>query len=159
MIRNRIPSVCLYFCSKEWNSELFSLQRNGSERNSESCFYLCPTVHNSEHFSPLRNGSERNSESFLFCGIAGIPPEQTNCSVYSIFRGIIFCQKFPTIWGSWGRRRYLTEDRYIELKMPPASIGDMGQIWCAFKFQIKFRGFKFLFCAPLLMAQGASLRH
>jgi hypothetical protein len=25
-----------YFCSTEWNSELFSLPRNGSERNSES---------------------------------------------------------------------------------------------------------------------------
>jgi hypothetical protein len=41
-------------------------------------------------FSPLRNDSERNSESFLFCGTAGIPPEQTNCSVYSVFRGIFF---------------------------------------------------------------------
>jgi hypothetical protein len=45
---------------------------------------------NSEHFSPLRNGSERNSESFLFRGTAGMPPEQSNCSVYSVFRGIIF---------------------------------------------------------------------
>ncbi len=34
--------------------------------------------------------SERNSESFLFRGTAGIPPEQTNCSVYSVFRGVIF---------------------------------------------------------------------
>ncbi len=33
--------------------------------------------------------SERNSVSFLFPGTAGIPPEQTNCSVYSVFRGII----------------------------------------------------------------------
>ena len=47
-------------------------------------------VQNSEHFSPLRNGSKRNSESFLFRGTAGIPPEQSNCSVYSVFHGIIF---------------------------------------------------------------------
>ncbi len=47
-------------------------------------------VKNSEHFSPLLNGSERNYENILFRGTAGIPPEQTNCSVYSVFRGIIF---------------------------------------------------------------------
>jgi hypothetical protein len=41
-------------------------------------------------FSVPRNGSERDSESFLFHGTAGIPPEQTNCSVYSVFRGQIF---------------------------------------------------------------------
>jgi hypothetical protein len=83
MVRNRIPSVCSYFCSTERNSELFSLPQNGSEQNSE-------------HFSPLRNGSERNSVNFLFRGTDGIPPEQTNCSVYSVFREIIFCRKLPT---------------------------------------------------------------
>ncbi len=36
MVWNRFPSVCFYFCSTERNSELFSLQRNGSEQNSES---------------------------------------------------------------------------------------------------------------------------
>ncbi len=35
MIRNTVPSVCLYFCSTEQNSELFSFPRNGSEWNSE----------------------------------------------------------------------------------------------------------------------------
>jgi hypothetical protein len=34
---------------------------------------------------PLRNGSARNSESFQFCRTARIPPEQTFCSVYSVF--------------------------------------------------------------------------
>jgi hypothetical protein len=47
-------------------------------------------VQNSEHFCPLRNGSEWNSENFLFRGTDGIPPEQTHCSIYSVFRGIIF---------------------------------------------------------------------
>jgi hypothetical protein len=35
-VRNGIPRVCFYFCSKERNSELFSLPRKGSERNSVS---------------------------------------------------------------------------------------------------------------------------
>jgi hypothetical protein len=92
------------FFSAERNSEHFSPLWNTSERNSVSflfrgmihnkiprvCFYLCSMVQNSEHFPPLRNGSERNSESFLLRGTAGIPPEQTNCSVYSVFREIIF---------------------------------------------------------------------
>jgi len=34
-VRNRIMGVCFYFCSSERNSELFSLPRKGSERNSE----------------------------------------------------------------------------------------------------------------------------
>jgi hypothetical protein len=55
---------------------------------------FCSLVQNYEHFSPLRNGSERNSASFLFRGTAGIPPEQTICSV---FRGIIFCRKSQTL--------------------------------------------------------------
>jgi hypothetical protein len=75
IVLSRIPSVCFYFCSTERNSELFSLPRNGSERNSESLLLFCCIVHNSEHFSPLRNCSERNFESFLFRGTAGIPPE------------------------------------------------------------------------------------
>ena len=75
MVRNGIPRVCFYICSTERNSELFSLPRNGSERNSESLLLFCCIVHNSEHFSPLRNCSERNFESFLFRGTAGIPPE------------------------------------------------------------------------------------
>jgi hypothetical protein len=60
---NVFSKVCLYFCSMEWNSE---------------------------HFYLPRNGSERNLESFLFSGTAGIPSELTICSVYSVFRGIIF---------------------------------------------------------------------
>jgi hypothetical protein len=104
MLRNRIPGVCFYVFSTEWNSEHFSPLRNGSERNSESflfrelvqkriprvCFYFCTVVQSSEHSSPLQNGSGRNSESFLFRGTAGIPPEQTNCSVYSVLHGIVF---------------------------------------------------------------------
>ncbi len=79
------------FCS---NSELFSLPRNGSERNSKVCFYFYSTERNwnFELISLPRNDSKRNSESsflFLFRGTAGIPPKQTNRSVCYVFRGII----------------------------------------------------------------------
>ncbi len=70
MLRNKILKVCFYYCSTERNSELFSLQRNGSERNSES---------------------------FLFRGTAEIPSELTICFVYSVVRGIVFCRKFPSL--------------------------------------------------------------
>ncbi len=43
--------------------------------------------------------------------------------------------------------------------MSPASSGDVDRIRCAFDFQIMFRGFFFLFGAPLLMAEGASVLH
>jgi hypothetical protein len=77
MLRNGIPSWFL-FRVMVWNII------------PSVCFYFCFTVQNSKHFSPLRSGSERNSDSFLFRGTAGIPPEQTGCSVNSVFRGIYF---------------------------------------------------------------------
>jgi hypothetical protein len=85
--------LAAFFCPRhasERNSELVSLPRNGLERNSESLLLFL--FHGTEFlaFSPLWNDSERNSEIFLFRGTAGIPPEQTNYSVYSVFLGIIF---------------------------------------------------------------------
>jgi hypothetical protein len=97
IFRKGIPRVCFYFCSTEQNSEFFlfcGMVQNGIPR---VFFYLCSMLQNSEHFSPLRKGSEQNSESFLFRGTHGIPPEQTNCSVYSVFRRIIFGRKLPTL--------------------------------------------------------------
>ncbi len=97
------------------------LPRNGSERNSDSLFLFlfhgtefrvvfsseegfgtefqeyASTERNSELFSLSWKGSERNSERFLFRGTAGIPSEMNICSVSSVFRGIIFCRKFPTL--------------------------------------------------------------
>jgi hypothetical protein len=94
MVRNRIPSVCLYFCSTERNSELFSLPRNGSDRNSERNLIL---FHGKEFraFFSSAEVSERNSENFLFRGKAGIPPEQTNCSVFrgKIFLSLCICKR------------------------------------------------------------------
>jgi hypothetical protein len=106
-----------------FSSELFSLPRNGSERHSESFFLFL--FHGMEFrvvfssaewfgtefrefasiFVPrnaiqscfLFRGRARNgnSESFLFRGTAGIPSEITICSVYSVFRGIIFLSEIP----------------------------------------------------------------
>jgi hypothetical protein len=70
---------------------LFSLPRNGSVRNSD-CLHLI-LFYGKEFrafFSSVERFAERNSEDFLFRGTAGIPPKQTNSSVYSVFRGIIF---------------------------------------------------------------------
>jgi hypothetical protein len=65
MLRNGIPRVCLYFCSTEWNSELFSLPRNDWNGIPNVCIYFCLTERNSELFSLPRNGLELNSERLL----------------------------------------------------------------------------------------------
>jgi hypothetical protein len=103
MLRNGIRRIGLYFLSMERTFEHFSPLRNDSERNSKSFlfhgmaqngiprvfFYFCSMIQYSEHFSPLRNSLELNSKGFLFHGTDRIPQEQTNCSVYSVFCGII----------------------------------------------------------------------
>ncbi len=124
MVRNGIPRVCFYFCSTEWNSELFSFpqkdsernsdnlllfftelnsklfsvrQKGGSERNYESVLLFFSMERNSELFSLPRKGSERNSKSFLSRGTAGIPLKMTICSVYFVFRGLIFLSEIPNL--------------------------------------------------------------
>ncbi len=124
MVRNGIPKVCLYFCSMERNSELFSLPLKGLEGNSESLLlFLCHGMEFRVVFSSAerfgREFREFNSifgprngipsvfssaegfgtefREFLFHGTAGIPSEITICSVYTVFRGIIFCRKFPNL--------------------------------------------------------------
>ncbi len=68
------------------------------EQNFESLLLVfCSTAQNSEHFSLPENCSERNFESFLFRGTAGMPPEQTKCSVYSVFHGIIFLSEIANL--------------------------------------------------------------
>ncbi len=81
--RNEIPS-CFLFHWRVWKGI------------SKIWFYFCSTERNSELFSLLLKGSERNSENFLFRGTAGIPSEISICSVYSVFRGIIFLSEIPS---------------------------------------------------------------
>ncbi len=79
MVRNGIPSDCFYFCSTERNSELFLFCREWFRTEFRefasifvpryrvpSIFLLCGMV---------RNGIPR----VLFCGTAGILPEQNYC--------------------------------------------------------------------------------
>jgi hypothetical protein len=95
MVRNRILRVCFYFCSAERNSELFSLPRKGSERNSESKLLLL--FHGTEFRVVFSSAEGFGTEfrRFLFRGTAGIPSEISICSVYSVFRGIIFLSEIP----------------------------------------------------------------
>jgi hypothetical protein len=86
--RNGIPS-CFLLRGRVWN---------GIPR---VCFYFCSTEQNSELFPLLRKSSERNSERFLFRGTAGIPSEIPLCSVYSVFRGIIFLSEIPNPTTAW----------------------------------------------------------
>jgi hypothetical protein len=83
VLQNRIPFI---FSSAE-----------DSEPNSESSFYFWSTERNSELFTLPRKGSERNSESCLFCGTAGIPSEITFVPAIPSSVELFFCQKFPTL--------------------------------------------------------------
>jgi hypothetical protein len=87
---NIIDSIFHLRHTSERNSELFSLPRNGSDQNFD-CLHLI--LFYSKEFRAIFSSVERfgtEFREFLFRGKAGITPEQTNCSVYSVFRGIIF---------------------------------------------------------------------
>ncbi len=90
MVRNRIPSVCFYFCSMERNSELFSLLWNGSEWNSDSLLLFL--FHGTEFRAFLSSAERFGTEVREF----SVPRNSRNsagtnqCSLYSVFRWIIF---------------------------------------------------------------------
>jgi hypothetical protein len=59
-------------------------------------------------------GFRTEFRDFLFRGTAGIPSEITICSVYSIFRGIIFLSEIPNRTPDrGGRRGPLTEEGFL----------------------------------------------
>jgi hypothetical protein len=58
-------------CGREFQVVFSSSERFGKE--FREFVYFCSTARNSELFSLPRKGSERNSESLLFRGTAGIP--------------------------------------------------------------------------------------
>ena len=97
MVRNGIPRIYIYFGSTERNSELFFLPEKGSEQNYGRLFLFL--VHGTEFRVFFSSAEEFGTEfrDFLFRGTTGIPSEITICSVYSVFRGIIFCRKFPPL--------------------------------------------------------------
>ncbi len=95
LVRNGIPRFCIYFGSTERNSELCSLPQKGSEQNNGILllFLFYETEFRVVFSSAEGLGTE--FRDFLFRGTTGIPPEITICSVYSVFRGIIFLSEIP----------------------------------------------------------------
>jgi hypothetical protein len=125
MLQNGIPRVCLSFCSAEKNSELFSLLLKDSEQNPKSLllFLLYRT-----EFRAFFSSADFQESASIFVPLYRVPsifffhgmvwnripidfcstdqPEfnrnsagtNQNCFVYSVFRGIIFCRKFPTLF-------------------------------------------------------------
>ncbi len=104
--RNGIPS-CFLFRRLDRNRilEHFSLPGMVRKRIPRVCFYFCSTAQNSVYFYLPHNGLEWNSESFLFRGTAEILQEQTNCCVFSVIHGMIFCRKLPTLLAKGGKWR------------------------------------------------------
>ncbi len=83
------------FCCTERNSELCSLLWNGSERNSENLHLFW--FHRTEFRVVISSAEGFGTEfrDFLFHATTGIPWEITICSVYSVFRRIIFWSEIP----------------------------------------------------------------
>jgi hypothetical protein len=75
MVWKEIPRVCFCFCSSERNSELFSLPRKGSDRNSESTLLFL--FHGKEFrvvFSSAEGfGTEFRDYASIFVPRNGIP--------------------------------------------------------------------------------------
>ncbi len=85
-----------YYGSTEWNSELCLFRsRVRSEQNYGSLLLFL--FHGTEFRVILSSaeGFATEFRDFLFRGTTGIPSEITICSVYSVFRGIIFLSEIP----------------------------------------------------------------
>jgi hypothetical protein len=71
------------------------LPQNGSEQNYGSLLLF---LVNGTEFRVVFSSAEgfgTDFRDFLFRGTTGIPSEITICSVYSVFRGIIFLSEIP----------------------------------------------------------------
>ncbi len=112
MVRNGIPRICFYFFSTDRNSEslllflfngtefrvVFSSAEGFGREILESATILVPRNGIPSCF--IFRGRVRNGipSCFLFRGTAGIPSEIIICSVYSVFRGIMFLSEIPNSW-------------------------------------------------------------
>jgi hypothetical protein len=95
MVRNGIPTVCFYIFSTERNPSCFLFRWRIRKGILRIFFYFC---FNGKEFRVVFSSAEvfgREFRGFLFRGTAGIPSEITICSVYSVFRGIIFLSEIP----------------------------------------------------------------
>jgi hypothetical protein len=92
LVRNRIPKFASIFVTQNRISSIFLFLGMVRNRIPRVCFYFCSTAQNYVHF-------------YLFRGTAEILKEQTNCCVYSVFHGMIFCRKLPTLLAKGGKWR------------------------------------------------------
>ena len=120
--RNGIPSCFFFRCSV----------RKGIQRD---IFYF---LLNGTEFRVLFSSAEgfgTEFRDFLFRGTAGIPSEITLCSVYSVFRGIIFMSEIPNpSYNSVGPANTgTTKDVYRRLcSTPDAAPKEGGRAHCEF---------------------------
>jgi hypothetical protein len=98
MVWSGFSSVFSSKNDSEQNSEVFSSE-NGLKRNSKVLSFKNGFEQNSKGFSLQRNGSERNSEVFLFRETGRIPPELPSVLSCFVFRGIIYLSEngYPTV--------------------------------------------------------------
>ncbi len=80
-----------------WLQSCFLFGGMVQNRISRVCFYFYSTIWNSKHFSLPRNGSEQDFERFCSAEQPEFRRKKTICFVYSIFPGIIFFWKLPTL--------------------------------------------------------------
>ena len=97
MVRNGIPGVCfstpVTHLIQKWRKIL--LPQKGSEQNyGRLLLFLSHGTEFRVVFSSAE-GFGTEFRDFLFRGTTGIPSEITFCSVYSVFRGIIFLPEIP----------------------------------------------------------------
>ncbi len=78
----KIPKDCSIFMPRNGTASVLLFCRIVRNKILKVCLYFCSTKRNSECFPLTRNGLEWNSESILFQDTAGIPLEQTLCSVF-----------------------------------------------------------------------------
>jgi hypothetical protein len=100
--RNGIPSIFL-LCRTVLNRiPRFFFPRNCAERNSESLLIFL--FHGTEFRALFSSAERRFGTEFRKFSVpqnSWNSGNETNCSVYSIFRGIFFCRKLPTLISNW----------------------------------------------------------
>ncbi len=95
MVRNGIPKICIYLVPRYGIPSCVLFRRRVRNRIMGVYFYFCSSERNSEVVFSSAEGFGTEFRDFLFPGITGIPSEITICSVYSVFRGIIFLSEIP----------------------------------------------------------------
>ena len=93
--RTEFREFASLFVPRKGIPSCFLFRWSDRKRNPRDCFYF---LFNGTEFRVLFSSAEgfgTEFRDFLFRGTAGIPSEITICSVYSVFRGIIFLSEIP----------------------------------------------------------------